>query len=52
MDYNEKEILNLQFQLRHFIIDARQASSLNNLSTIQDINVHLWLQPEKIKFTI
>ncbi|CAK8578063.1 unnamed protein product [Lathyrus sativus] len=37
MDFNEKEKINLKFQLRHFIIDTRQASSLNNLSTIQEL---------------
>ncbi|XP_058783208.1 uncharacterized protein LOC131657874 [Vicia villosa] len=37
MDFNEQEKTNLKFQLRHFIIDARQASSLNNLSTIQEL---------------
>ncbi|XP_058755986.1 uncharacterized protein LOC131629208 [Vicia villosa] len=37
MDFNEQERINLQFQLRHFIIDARQATSLKNLSTIQDL---------------
>lgn len=37
MDFYEQERINLKFQLRHFIIDARQASSLNNLSTIQDL---------------
>ncbi|XP_058733899.1 uncharacterized protein LOC131605573 [Vicia villosa] len=37
MDFNEQERISLQFQLRHFIIDARQASRLKNLSTIQDL---------------
>ncbi|CAI8591215.1 unnamed protein product [Vicia faba] len=37
MDFNEKKKINLKFQLRHFIIGARQASSLNNLSTIQEL---------------
>ncbi|CAK8565414.1 unnamed protein product [Lathyrus sativus] len=37
MDFNEQEKIYLKFQLRHFNIDARQASSLNNLSTIQEL---------------
>ncbi|XP_058734484.1 uncharacterized protein LOC131606207 [Vicia villosa] len=41
MDFNEQERINLQFQLRHFIIDARQASSLKNLSTIQNLCSYL-----------
>jgi len=37
MDFNEQEKLNLQCQLQHFIIDARQDSKLKNLSTIQEL---------------
>ncbi|XP_058734040.1 uncharacterized protein LOC131605734 [Vicia villosa] len=47
MDFNEQEKTNLKFQLRHFIIDARQASSLNNLSTIQELCSSLVATEEK-----
>jgi len=37
MDFNEQEKINLNFQLQHFIIDARQDSNLKNLSTMQEL---------------
>ncbi|XP_058776824.1 uncharacterized protein LOC131651174 [Vicia villosa] len=37
MDFSDQEKNNLQFQLRHFLFVARQASNLNNLSTIQEL---------------
>ena len=37
IDFNEQEKINLNFQLQHFIIDARQDSNLNNLSTMQEL---------------
>ena len=37
MDFNEQEKINLNSQLQHFIIDARQDSNLKNLSTMQEL---------------
>lgn len=37
MGFKEQEKINLKFQLRYFIIDARQTSRLNNLSIIQEL---------------
>jgi len=37
MDFNEQEKINLNFQLQHFIIDARQESNLKNLSIMQEL---------------
>jgi len=37
MDFNEQEKINLNFQLQHFIIDARQDSNLKTLSTMQKL---------------
>jgi len=37
MDFSDQEKNNLQFQLQHFLFVARQASNLNNLSTIQEL---------------
>jgi len=37
MNFNEQEKINLNFQLQHFIIDARQDSNLKNLSTMQEL---------------
>ena len=37
MNINEQEKINLNFQLQHFIIDARQDSNLKNLSTMQEL---------------
>jgi hypothetical protein len=36
-DFSEQEQLLLHYQLRHFIVDARQSSHLKNLSTIQEL---------------
>jgi hypothetical protein len=37
MDFNEQDKIILPFQLRHFIVDARQSTKLKNLSTIQKL---------------
>jgi hypothetical protein len=37
MDFNEQEKITLQFQLRQFLVDARQSTDLKNLSTIQEL---------------
>ena len=34
MDFTEQEIINLRFQLQHFILDAPHDPNLKNLSTI------------------
>ena len=36
-DFTEQEKVNLPFQLRHFILDARQQPELKNLSTIPEL---------------
>jgi hypothetical protein len=37
MDFNEQDKITLQFQLRQFLVDARQSTDLKNLSTIQKL---------------
>jgi hypothetical protein len=37
IDFTEHEQLLLHFQLRHFIVDIREASNWKNLSTIQEL---------------
>ncbi|KAK2449607.1 hypothetical protein QL285_008787 [Trifolium repens] len=37
MDFNEQDKITLQFQLRQFLVDARQSTDLKNLSTIQNL---------------
>ena len=37
-DFTEQEKVNLPFQLRHFILDARQQPELKNLSTIPKLS--------------
>ncbi|XP_024626549.1 uncharacterized protein [Medicago truncatula] len=37
MDFSDKEKINLPFHLRHFLFEARQSSTLKNLSTIQEL---------------
>jgi len=37
MDFSDHEKINLPFHLQHFLFDARQSSTLKNLSTSQEL---------------
>ncbi|XP_024634611.2 uncharacterized protein [Medicago truncatula] len=37
MDFSDQEKINLPFHLKHFLFEARESSTLKNLSTIQEL---------------
>jgi hypothetical protein len=37
LDFNEQENITFQYQLWHFVVDARQSTYFKNLSTIQNL---------------
>jgi hypothetical protein len=53
MDFNEQDQILLRLQLRHFIVDARETSNLENLSTIQELcSCLVETEKEKIYYLI